>query len=137
IATVFTGRTGKDEGQKSRYFAKPTVFTDADNDMTLAQDETFRPVTTLITYDSVSQAIHIANDTTYVLVGYVVGKDEEKLQKVALNIRAGRIVINGASADFSAPFGGYKHSGIGREWGDFGIEEYLEVKSVLGMSSDE
>lgn len=136
-ATVLTGGTGKPEGLKSGYFAKPTVFTDVDNDMTIAQEEIFGPVTTLITYDSLEEAIDIANDTIYGLAGYVVGKDEEKLQKVALNIRAGRIVINGASADFSAPFGGYKHSGIGREWGDFGIEEYLEVKSVLGMSSDE
>lgn len=134
-ATVLTGGTGKPEGLARGYFAKPTVFTDVHNDMTIAQEEIFGPVTTLITYDSLEEAIDIANDTIYGLAGYVVGDEEEKLQKVALNIRAGRIVINGAAADFSAPFGGYKHSGIGREWGDFGIEEYLEVKSVLGMSS--
>lgn len=132
-AIVLVGGKGKPEGLEQGYFAKPTVFTDVDNDMTIAQEEIFGPVTTLITYDSLEEAIDIANDTIYGLAGYVVGTDEEKLQKVALNIRAGRIVINSASADFSAPFGGYKHSGIGREWGDFGIEEYLEVKSVLGM----
>lgn len=134
-AKLLVGGTGKPEGLNKGYFAKPTVFTDVSNDMIIAQEEIFGPVTTILTYDNLEQALEIANDTIYGLAGYVVGKNPEKLRYVASNIKAGRITVNDADTDFHGPFGGYKQSGIGREWGDFGIEEYLEVKSVHGMPS--
>ncbi len=134
-ATLLTGGTGKPEGLDKGYFVKPTVFTDVKNDMVIAQEEIFGPVMSIITYETVDEAIEIANDTLYGLAGYVVGEDPETLQKVATSIRAGQITVNKAKTDFSAPFGGFKQSGIGREWGDFGIEEYLEPKAVMGMPS--
>lgn len=134
-ATILTGGKGKPEGLNQGYFVKPTVFTDVRNDMTIAQDEIFGPVTTIITYDSLDEAIEIANDTVYGLAGYVVGEDPEALKMAALGIRAGIVIVNDAPFDFSAPFGGFKQSGIGREWGDFGIEEYLEPKAVMGIQS--
>lgn len=134
-ATVLIGGTGKPDSVTRGYFVKPTVFTDVSNDMTIAQEEIFGPVTTIITYDSLDEAIEIANDTIYGLAGYVVGEDPENLRKASLGIRAGQVLINGAPADYSAPFGGFKQSGIGREWGDFGIEEYLEPKAVMGLPS--
>ncbi|UOQ95010.1 aldehyde dehydrogenase family protein [Halobacillus shinanisalinarum] len=134
-ATLIAGGTGKPEGIEKGYFAKPTVFTDVKNDMVIAQEEIFGPVMSIITYETVEEAIEIANDTVYGLAGYVVGKDPELLRKVATSIRAGRITVNDKGKDFSAPFGGYKQSGIGREWGDFGIEEYLETKAILGLPS--
>ncbi|MFZ0475568.1 MAG: aldehyde dehydrogenase family protein, partial [Halobacillus sp.] len=86
-------------------------------------------------YDTLDEAIEIANETIYGLAGYVIGNDPENLRKAATGIRAGRIKVNDTEADFSAPFGGYKQSGIGREWGDYGIEEYLETKTILGFPS--
>lgn len=132
-AKVLAGGIGKPEGIEQGYYVKPTVFTDVDNHMTIAQNEIFGPVTTIISCDTLDQAIDIANDTAYGLAGYVFGKDSEKLRKVASGIRAGSIVINEAPSDFSTPFGSYKQSGISREWGDYGIEEYLETKAVMGM----
>ncbi|GAA0441012.1 aldehyde dehydrogenase family protein [Lentibacillus halophilus] len=132
-ATLLIGGVGKPEGVNKGYFAKPTVFTDVRNDMAIAQDEIFGPVTTIITYDSLDEAIEMANDTVYGLAGYVVGKDPDALRKAATSIRAGLIKVNAAPSDYSAPFGGFKQSGIGREWGDFGIEEYLEPKAIMGM----
>jgi aldehyde dehydrogenase (NAD+) len=132
-ATLLTGGTGKPEGLDKGYFARQTVFTNVTNDMVIAREEIFGPVTTVITYDTLEEAIAIANDTDYGLAGYVIGEDKETLEKVAASIRAGQIRVNNAKSDFSAPFGGFKQSGIGREWGDFGIEEYLEPKAVLGI----
>ncbi|MGY0693394.1 aldehyde dehydrogenase family protein [Virgibacillus sp. FSP13] len=134
-ATLIAGGPGKPEGLETGYFAKPTIFTDVTNDMIIAQEEIFGPVMSIIAYETVDDAIKIANDTVYGLAGYVVGKDPETLRKVATGIQAGRISVNDAGKDFSAPFGGYKQSGIGREWGDFGIEEYLETKAILGLPS--
>lgn len=134
-ATLVAGGLGKPEGFETGYYVKPTVFTNVKNDMVIAQEEIFGPVMSIIPYEDLDEAIEIANDTIYGLAGYVVGNDEEKVQEVANSIRAGRIVINGSRQDFSAPFGGYKQSGIGREWGEYGIEEYLEVKAVIGISS--
>lgn len=134
-ATLLTGGTGKPDGLDQGYFTKPTVFSDVKNDMVIAQEEIFGPVMSILTYESLDEAIEIANDTVYGLAGYVVGEDAEALQKVATSIRAGQIRVNKAETDFSAPFGGFKQSGIGREWGDFGIEEYLEPKAVIGMPS--
>ncbi|MCA1009182.1 aldehyde dehydrogenase family protein [Halobacillus halophilus] len=134
-ASLLTGGTGKPEGLEQGYYAKPTVFTDVQNNMVIAQEEIFGPVTTIITYDTLDEAINIANETIYGLAGYVIGNDPENLRKAATGIRAGRIKVNDTEADFSAPFGGYKQSGIGREWGDYGIEEYLETKTILGFPS--
>lgn len=133
-ATLLAGGTGKPDGLEKGWFAKPTIFTDVRNDMTIAREEIFGPVMSVIYSDSLEDAIEIANDTVYGLAGYVVGEDEATLAKVAKSIRAGRISINSAKSDFSAPFGGFKQSGIGREWGDFGIDEYLEPKAILGMN---
>lgn len=132
-ATLTVGGLGKPENLETGYYVRPTVFTNVRNDMTIAQEEIFGPVMSVLTYDTLEEAIEIANDTVYGLAGYVLGNNEEKLKKVASSIRAGRITVNKGSADYSAPFGGYKQSGIGREWGDYGIEEYLEVKSIVGM----
>ncbi|SDI53671.1 aldehyde dehydrogenase family protein [Natribacillus halophilus] len=134
-ATLVAGGTGKPEGLEKGYYVKPTVFTDVDNDMVIAQEEIFGPVMSVIRYEGLDEAVDTANDTIYGLAGYVFGEDEEKLQDVASRLQAGRITVNNAKADFTAPFGGYKQSGVGREWGDYGIEEYLEVKTVLGMPS--
>jgi aldehyde dehydrogenase (NAD+) len=134
-ATMLVGGTGKPEGLETGYYARPTIFTDVSNDSVIAQEEIFGPVTTIMTYEDLDEAIDIANDTVYGLAGYVVGHNPETLQYVASKLRAGRITVNNTETDFNGPFGGYKQSGIGREWGDFGIEEYLEIKSVHGMPS--
>lgn len=131
-ATLYYGGTGKPDGLEKGYFVKPTIFTDVDNGMTIAQEEIFGPVMSVITYGDLDEAIHIANDTVYGLAGYVVGKDKDKLQKVARSIEAGTISINDCTGPQTLPFGGYKQSGIGREWGDYGLEEFLEVKSIKG-----
>ena len=100
--------------------------------MVIAQEEIFGPVMSVLAYDDLDQAIEIANDTVYGLAGYVVGKDKEQLKQVARSIEAGTIAINEEQGTNDLPFGGYKQSGIGREWGDYGIEEFLEVKSIKG-----
>lgn len=132
-AELIAGGVGKPDGLETGYYVKPTVFSNVTNDMTIAQEEIFGPVMSIIAYDTVDEAIDIANDTIFGLAGYVLGEDEARIKKVAHSLRAGRVVINGAQADFSLPFGGYKQSGIGREWGDYGIDEYLEVKSIVGI----
>ena len=131
-AVLYHGGTGKPEGLDTGYFVKPTIFTNVDNSMTIAQEEIFGPVMSVITYEDLEDAIRIANDTIYGLAGYVVGKDKEKLQHVARSIEAGTIIINDCGGPNTLPFGGYKQSGIGREWGDYGLEEFLEVKSIKG-----
>ena len=131
-AELLYGGPGKPEGLDTGYFARPTIFVNVKNDMTIAQEEIFGPVVSVITYNDLDEAIEIANDTKYGLAGYVIGKDKETLQKVARSIEAGRIQINESPNEPYLPFGGYKQSGIGREWGDYGIEEFLEVKSIAG-----
>lgn len=134
-ATIAIGGPGKPDGMERGFFSKITVFTNVQNDMAIAQEEIFGPVMSVITYKDIDEAIKIANDTVYGLAGYVFGNDKEELKKVALNIRAGQIRINNSKSDISAPFGGFKQSGIGREWGDYGIEEFLEPKAIMGMPS--
>ena len=131
-AELVLGGVGKPEGLDKGYFAKPTIFANVKNDMTIAQEEIFGPVMSIITYNDLKEAIKIANDTKYGLAGYVYGKDLNTLRKVAREIEAGTIEINEAGRKPDLPFGGYKQSGIGREWGDYGIEEFLEVKSIAG-----
>lgn len=133
-ATLVAGGPGRPDGLNRGHFARPTVFGDVTNDMTIAREEIFGPVLAMIPYDSVDEAIEMANDTEYGLAGYVQGPHEEAI-KVAAQIRAGQVNVNGAGPDLMAPFGGYKMSGNGREWGEHGFEEFLEVKAVLGAGA--
>ena len=134
-ATLVTGGAGRPAGFNRGYFVRPTVFTDVTPDMTIAREEIFGPVLSMMTYDTEDEAVAIANNTTYGLAGYVQGGDMDRVRRVAAKLRAGRIYLNGAPVDRSVPFGGYKQSGNGREHGVFGFEEYLEVKAVLGYQS--
>ena len=132
-ATLVAGGTGRPEGLKKGFYVKPTVFANVTNDMTIAREEIFGPVLTILGYDSLDHAVEIANDTEYGLAGYVAGVDVEKARAVARKIRSGWVVINDGF-DFNAPFGGYKKSGNGREWGELGFHEYVETKSILGYA---
>jgi aldehyde dehydrogenase (NAD+) len=133
-ATLVTGGLGRPEGLNRGYYVRPTVFANVTNDMTIAREEIFGPVLSMLPYDSEGEAIRQANDTVYGLSGYVQSGSLDHARKVAAQLRTGNVHLNGAGADFAAPFGGYKQSGNGREWGDFGFEEFLEVKAVLGYS---
>jgi aldehyde dehydrogenase (NAD+) len=132
-ATLVAGGTGRPEGLKKGYFVKPTVFANVKNSMTIAREEIFGPVLTILGYDSIDHAVEIANDKEYGLAGYVAAADVEKARAVARRIRSGWVVINDGF-DFDAPFGGFKKSGNGREWGEFGFHEYVETKSILGYA---
>jgi aldehyde dehydrogenase (NAD+) len=131
-ATLVTGGVGRPDGLDHGYYVKPTVFANVKNSMRVAQEEIFGPVMTIIAYEDLDDAIAIANDTEYGLAAYAWGNDKVQLRKLAAQLRAGRVGINGAGGDLFAPFGGYKKSGNGREWGAFGFHEFLEVKAVLG-----
>lgn len=131
-ASVIVGGLGKPEGLDRGYFVRPTIFAKVDNQMQIAREEIFGPVLTIITYKDEEDAIAQANDTDYGLSGYVSGEPEHA-RKVALRLRTGMVHINGAGPDFGAPFGGYKQSGNGREWGVEGFEEFLETKAILGF----
>ncbi len=132
-ATLVTGGTGRPEGLEKGYYVKPTVFSNVNNDMTIAREEIFGPVLSIIPYDDDDDAIRIANATPYGLSGYVSSSNIERARRVASRLRTGMVHINGAPADLMAPFGGFKQSGNGREWGPHGIDEFLEVKSVYGF----
>ena len=129
-AELVAGGPGRPEGLDKGYYVKPTVFLTT-NDKVVAREEIFGPVLVMIGYKDLDHAIEIANDTDFGLAGYVDGKDLETCRAVARKIRAGAIYVNGGF-DFHAPFGGYKRSGNGREWGEYGFEEYLETKAILG-----
>ncbi|MEJ2275374.1 MAG: aldehyde dehydrogenase family protein [Woeseiaceae bacterium] len=131
-ATLVAGGTGRPEGLDKGYFAQPTVFADVSNGMTIAREEIFGPVLSIIPYDDLDDAIAIANDTPYGLSGFVSCADLDTAREIASRLRTGMVHINGAHLDSAAPFGGYKQSGNGREWGHHGIEEFLEMKSVYG-----
>lgn len=133
-ATLVAGGPGKPEGFNAGYYVKPTIFSDVSNDMTIAREEIFGPVLSILPYKNEDEAISIANDTEYGLSGYVSGS-QEKAQKFAEKFRSGNVHVNGAGPDFNAPFGGYKKSGNGREWGDLGFEEFLEIKAILGYNA--
>jgi aldehyde dehydrogenase (NAD+) len=132
-ATLVAGGVGRPEGLTTGYFVKPTVFANVTNDMKIAREEIFGPVLVIIGYESVDDAITIANDTEFGLAGNVAGADLDKVRAVARQIRAGWVSLNDGF-DFNAAFGGYKKSGNGREWGEFGFHEYLETKSLLGYA---
>jgi len=133
-ATLVAGGPGKPDGFNAGYYIKPTIFSDVSNDMTIAREEIFGPVLSILPYKDEDEAISIANDTEYGLSGYVSGS-QEKAQKFAEKFRSGNVHVNGAGPDFNAPFGGYKKSGNGREWGDLGFEEFLEIKAILGYNA--
>ena len=134
-ATLECGGTGRPDGLNAGYFVKPTVFSHVTNDMSIAQEEIFGPVLSLIGYADDDDAVRIANDTVYGLSGYISAGDPERARQVARRIRTGNIHLNGAPPDQKSPFGGYKQSGNGREWGRYGFEEFLEVKSILGYNA--
>jgi len=130
-AEVLVGGEGHPKGLEAGYFVKPTVFVNVKNDMTIAQEEIFGPVLCVITYDSEDEAIQIANDSKYGLHSSVLGTDLQRARRVASQIRAGRVVINGMTDDPQAPWGGFKYSGFGREYGKYGIEAFLETRAIL------
>ena len=131
-ARLVIGGPGRAEGFDKGYYVRPTVFADVNNEMTIAREEIFGPALAMIPYESEEEAVELANDTPYGLAGYVSSGDLDRARQVAAKIRAGNVYINGAPPDGSAPFGGYKQSGNGREFGKLGLEEYLEVKAIAG-----
>lgn len=134
-AKLVCGGLGRPEGLTSGYFVKPTVFSGVANEMTVAREEIFGPVLVIIPYDTEDDAIRIANDTNYGLAGYVQSGDLDRARLVARKIRAGNVKINGASGGPNIPFGGYKQSGNGREWGAHGFTDYLEIKAIEGFAT--
>ena len=130
-AEIVAGGPGKPDGFETGYYVKPTVFANVSNDMTIAREEIFGPVLSIIPYKDEDEAVAIANDTPYGLSGYVYGGDVARARQTARRLRAGNIHVNGANVNFNAPFGGYKQSGNGREWGEAGLEEFLETKAVM------
>ena len=133
-ATLVIGGVGRPEGLDKGYYVQPTVFANVTNEMTIAKEEIFGPVLSILGYDSLDQAIDIGNDTEYGLAAYVQAEDLNKARDVARKLRAGQVSINGGGGDMMAPFGGYKMSGNGREWGDFAFHEFLETKAILGYA---
>ena len=134
-ATLAAGGLGRPEGLNKGYYVRPTVFADVKNDMTIGREEIFGPVLSIIGFKDEDEAVKIANDTVYGLAGYVSSGDVERARRVARRIRAGNVNLNGSQNERAAPFGGYKQSGNGREWGRFGLEEYLEVKAIAGWGA--
>jgi aldehyde dehydrogenase (NAD+) len=134
-ATVAVGGPGRPDGLDTGYYVKPTVFSNVRNDMTISREEIFGPVLCILAYDDLDQAVDIANDTDYGLAGYVSAADLESARVLARRIRAGQVAINHAF-DLNTAFGGYKRSGNGREWGEYGFHEYLETKSALGYAPE-
>ncbi len=133
-ATLVAGGVGRPEGHDKGYFVKPTVFADVTPDMTIAKQEIFGPVLSIMAFDSEDQALEIANDTSYGLTNYVQTTDNERAHRLARRLRSGMVEMNGQGRGMGAPFGGYGQSGVGREGGVWGLEEFLEVKSVSGWT---
>lgn len=131
-AKLLVGGEGRPEGLKKGYYVRPTIFSNVNNDMVIAREEIFGPVLAILPYNSEEEAIQIANDTPYGLQAYVWAKDLARANRIGRRIRAGRVTINGAAGDMNTPFGGFKRSGNGREWGEHGLRDFLEVKAVLG-----
>ena len=134
-ATLVSGGVGLPEGLDKGYYVKPTVFANVTNEMSIAKEEIFGPVVSILGYDTVDEAVRVGNDTEYGLAAYISGTDPAKIRAVASKLRAGQVSINGGGGDLMAPFGGYKMSGNGREWGDHAFGEFLETKAVLGYSA--
>jgi len=134
-AELVAGGLGRPEGISKGYFVKPTVFAGVRSDMTIAREEIFGPVLSIIPYEDEDDAVYIANDTSYGLSGYVTSGNMERARSVAKRIRSGNVHVNGAQSDFSGCFGGYKQSGNGREWGETGLLEFLELKAIFGYAA--
>jgi len=134
-ARVVTGGVGRPEGLAKGYYVKPTIFSGVSNQMTIAREEIFGPVLCILPYDTEEQAIAIANDTPYGLAAYVWSRDNVRARRVCSRIRAGQVALNGASGDMRTPFGGFKMSGNGREYGEHGLRDFLEVKAVIGVDA--
>ena len=132
-AKLETGGPGRPDGLDAGYYVRPTVFSNVTNEMTIAREEIFGPVLSLIGYDDDDDAVRIANDTEYGLSGYISG-NSDRAKAMARRIRTGNVDLNGAPVNQQAPFGGYKKSGNGREWGRYGFEEFLETKAILGYN---
>ncbi len=132
-AKLVTGGTGRPEELKRGYFVKPTIFSQVTNQMKIAREEIFGPVLSIIPYNNLAEAIQIANDSSYGLAAYIQGKDRKTLQQTSHQLRAGSININNHYGNAETPFGGYKQSGNGREWGEYGFTDYLEIKSIAGL----
>lgn len=135
-ATLVTGGIGRPDGLDVGYYVKPTIFADVSNKMTIARDEIFGPVLTIIGYEDQEQAVAIANDTPYGLAAYVQG-DAREARDIAGRLQAGQVLLNGAALDFGAPFGGYKQSGNGREWGEHAFGDFLETRAIVGDIPDD
>jgi aldehyde dehydrogenase (NAD+) len=133
-AELIAGGPGRPAGVSKGYFAQPTVFAGVSNDMTIAREEIFGPVLCMIAYENEDDAVRIANDSPYGLSGFVSSTNIDRAQRVAKRIRSGNVHVNGARVDFAGSFGGYKQSGNGREWGEAGLEEFLELKSIFGYA---
>src|SRR5262249_40921602 len=134
-AQLVTGGPGRPEGLNRGYYVRPTVFAGVAPEMTIAREEIFGPVLSIMTYRSEDEAIRIANDTPYGLAAYVQGGDLARARRVAAQLRAGQVQVNYPAWDTGAPFGGYKRSGNGREYAEYGIEEFLETKAVIGYAA--
>jgi aldehyde dehydrogenase (NAD+) len=135
-AELVAGGPGRPDGLDRGYYVRPTVFAGVRNDMTIAREEIFGPVLTILPYRDEAEAIGIANDTPYGLAAYVSGSDQTKVRRVAEQLRAGMIHLNGQDMSLNAPFGGFKQSGTGREWGEFGLDGFVELKAVLGYRAN-
>ena len=133
--TLVAGGLGRPEGLNRGYYVRPTIFANVTNDMTIAREEIFGPVLSILPYDTEADAIKQANDTVYGLSGYVQSGNIEHARKVAAQLRTGNVHLNGTGGGMDTPVGGYKQSGTGREWGEFGFEEFLEVKAVTGYEA--
>ena len=131
-AQLVSGGKGKPDGIEKGYYVKPTIFGNVSNNMIIAKEEIFGPVLSIIPYDDIEHAVSIANDTVYGLAAYVTGEDQKKCLQVARELRAGQISVNYGSSGPSAPFGGYKQSGNGREKAEWGLDEFLEIKAIMG-----
>jgi aldehyde dehydrogenase (NAD+) len=134
-AKVVIGGPGRPDGLTKGYFVKPTIFSNVRNDMTIAREEIFGPVLCILPYGSEEEAVQIANDTPYGLAAYVWSQDNLRARRVGGRIRAGQVTLNGASGSMNTPFGGFKMSGNGREYGEFGLRDFLEVKAVIGVDA--
>ena len=134
-ARLVTGGPGRADGFNRGYYVKPTIFADVTNQMTIAREEIFGPVLAMIPFNDEAEAVAIANDTPYGLAAYVQTGDMERARRVARQLRAGSVYLNGAGQEYCSPFGGYKQSGNGREWGEFGLHDFLEIKVINGFEA--
>ena len=134
-AKVVTGGSGRPAGLAKGYFVKPTIFSNVTNDMVIAREEIFGPVLCILPYASEEEAVRIANDTPYGLAAYVWSKDPARARQIGARIRAGQVILNGARGDMNTPFGGFKRSGNGREWGEHGLRDFLEIKAMVGADA--